>query len=218
MTSSPQPARSQLVTGIVILWLAIVSVGCSPQITPPTHTQGPPTKAKTSEHSETNLESLLHLIRQRLNIMPGVAQAKWNRKLPITDAKRESALLDRMAADGAVLGMSEDVVRRFFQAQISAAKLVQEQLIEEWKTHEQPLFSKAPDLEREVRPQIDELNQKLLAALAKCRVKRVEERWKDKLDQAKSAIFPSTEWSQEVVDKALLPLYEISDQESAGKQ
>lgn len=218
MTSFPQQALAQLVTGAVILWLAIVSAGCSPAITPPTHTPRPPTQAKTSEHSETNLESLLRLIRQRLEIMPGVAQAKWNRKLPITDARRESALLDKMAAEGATLGLPEDVVRQFFQAQISAAKLVQEQLIQDWDARKQPSFAKALDLERDVRPQIDRLNQELLAALAKCQIEKSDEGWKNKLDQAKSAIFPDTEWSQGVVDKALLPLYEIAGQQSAGKK
>lgn len=143
--------------------------------------------------------------------MPGVAQAKWNRKLPITDARREATLLDDIQAKGVAAGLPADLVRQFFQAQITAAKLVQEQLFADWQARQQPPFSQAPDLEREVRPQIDELNRKLLAALSKCRIEWSDRVWQEMLDRARAAIFHPAEWSPEVVAAALQPLREVSE-------
>ncbi len=207
---------------LAILWLAVVLAGCSPTAQPPAQTPtkitSPPpltapahlkessNSAESKVASDNDLTDLLRLIRQRLDLMPGVAQAKWNRQLPITDAQREAALLARVASEGATLGLPESDVRKFFQAQITAAKLIQEQLFKEWKSHRQQPFADAPDLERDVRPKIDELNRQLLTKLAKCWTARSRADWKEKLDSAKAAVFHSSNGSNEVMDAALRPL------------
>lgn len=160
---------------------------------------------------QKRLTELVSLIRQRLEVMPGVAQAKWNRKLQITDAKREAALLDDIQAKGVAAGLPADLVREFFQAQITAAKLVQEQRFADWQARQLPPFPQAPDLEQEVRPQIDELNRKLLAALGKCRIEQTDRDWPEMLDQTRAAIFQSSSLSRDVVDAALRPLREVSE-------
>lgn len=213
---------TQFACSRTILWLAIVMAGCtpttkppsarpeninsSPALTAPAHRNDSSASVEPTVPSENKLTDLLRLILQRLDIMPGVAQAKWSRQLPITDAKREAALLTKLSSEGVAFGLPESDVREFFQSQITAAKLVQEQLFKEWKARQQQPFPDAPDLEREVRPKIDDLNRQLLAALATCWSERSHEGWQKKLDQAKSAVFDSTKWSVEVVDEALRPL------------
>src|SRR5262245_26000104 len=60
-------------------------------------------------------DRLLDLIGQRLALMPQVAQAKWTAGLPIEDAKREEAILTRLAAEGVKQGLDADFTRRFFR-------------------------------------------------------------------------------------------------------
>src|SRR5262249_2396934 len=60
-------------------------------------------------------DRLLDLMARRLALMPQVAQAKWNAGKPIEDAKREEAILSRLAAEGAKHGLDADFTRRFFR-------------------------------------------------------------------------------------------------------
>src|SRR3954463_5097298 len=77
--------------------LILLAGGCSPPADSPS---SPPQRAPSEDQSDAHHTELMGLIRQRLELMPGVAQAKWNRELPITDPKREAALLTRLTADG----------------------------------------------------------------------------------------------------------------------
>ena len=153
-------------------------------------------------------EPLLRLIRSRLDVMPAVARAKWNRKLPVADPQRESALLTKLTADAAGLGLPEDLVRRFFTAQIESAKLVQQQLFDEWTARQQPPFEDAPSLEKEIRPQIDKLNQQLLSALADWSKAQSKRDGLHDLPPGEVELVRSSQWSKKVVDTALQPLRE----------
>lgn len=140
--------------------------------------------------------------------MPGVAQAKWNRRLPITDAKREKALLEKMVAEGVAAGLPAGFVSTFFEAQMTAAKLVQEQAFAEWTAQQHPPFSEAPDLERDIRPRIDDLNRQMIAALKKCWAQHGDKSWSSALDRARSAAFPARGPANEIVNAAIQPLLE----------
>lgn len=199
--------------------VAIVLTGCSPAAEPaksvapqkvaPATLQGTESAIPSIADPPHHFTELLRLIRQRLDLMPGVAQAKWNRKLPITDEKREAALLADLQSKGVALGLPADFVREFFEAQISAAKQVQEELFAEWTARQQSQFPNAPDLQNEVRPRIDDLNQKLLTALHKCWAERSDGGWNDRLNQAIGSIFREAAWSSEVTDTALQPVRDI---------
>lgn len=206
------PARTRYRDFGALVSLALLITGCAPATDAPAHTSAgqPPARTETtitaSQRLATDVDRLLDLIRQRLDVMPGVARAKWNRKLAITDPKREAALLTKLTAEGTALDLPEAFVRQFFQAQITASKLVQEQLFEDWKSQGQATFAEAPDLERDVRPQIDALNRQLLETLAKCQPERSKPNWTARLEQARRATFESTAWSDKVIQAALLPL------------
>lgn len=180
--------------------------GCSPPAPPAaTATNAPPVTGTTVAARLTAVSSL---IARRLDLMPGVAQAKWNRKLPITDEKREQALLTRLAAEGEALDLPAAFVSEFFQAQVTAAKLIQERAFEEWKSQQQPPFANSPDLEKDVRPQIDEINQLLLKELADVWKERTSPDWTTAVDQANRAAFQSAKsrWPDDVVAAATKPL------------
>lgn len=195
--------------GTLAILVVVASVGfngCSPPAQPAANTTNEASGSGTKVAAR--LTAVSALIARRLDLMPGVAQAKWNRKLPITDEKREQALLSRLAAEGEGLGLPAAFVSEFFQAQITAAKLIQEKAFEEWKHQQQPPFAAPPDLEKDVRPQIDEINQLLLQELARVWKDRSSPDWTAAVDQAARTTFQSatSRWPDDVITVATKPL------------
>lgn len=191
--------------------LVIGPGGCSQPVAPARPASLVTEVAPTSA-AQTHLKAVCELIARRLELMPGVSQAKWNRKLPITDEQREQALLTRLTAEGVARQLPAELVTDFFQAQITAAKHVQQQAFQEWTTQQHPPFANPPDLERDVRPKIDEINRQLLAALARCWTERSAADWNAAVDHASRAAFQSTSWGDDVITAALQPLYDMPAQ------
>lgn len=140
--------------------------------------------------------------------MPGVAQAKWNRKLPIIDADREAKSLAKLVAEGTAAGIGEDVVREFFQAQFTASKLIQQQLFAQWQREQQPPFSAAPDLDQTIRPQIDKINQQLLTGLRTLSDK--QSMTSEEFQRTRDHVFGMTSWTKDVIEAALQPLQRLA--------
>lgn len=108
------------------------------------------------------------LLVERLAWMNQVARYKQARGLPVEDAPREAALLDAMAREAGDAGLPPADVRAFFAGQIEAAKLAQHAWLQAHAGQpagETPL----PDLASEVRPALDALGRRLIAALAQAR-------------------------------------------------
>jgi chorismate mutase len=112
-----------------------------------------------------DLDRFLRLMRQRLALMHDVARWKWNAGRPITDAERERELLQSVVERGRGKGLDPELVRRFFAAQLEAARLVQQADFERWKANKQGPFADATSL-AVLRQRIDRLNHELIDALA----------------------------------------------------
>ncbi len=111
------------------------------------------------------LDQLAELIQQRLALMPDVARFKWNHKKPVTDPEREQQLLNSLVTKATEHGVSEALARRFFAAQMAAARNVQERLTNEWQQANAGSFENIPDLDKDLRPKITELSESMLAPL-----------------------------------------------------
>lgn len=113
-------------------------------------------------------DDLPSLLAERLAWMDEVARYKQARGLPVEDAPREAALLDAMAREGSAAGLRPAEVRAFFAGQIDAAKQAQLAWL---RTQAEPSRHDArlPDLAGEVRPALDALGRRLIAALAEAR-------------------------------------------------
>jgi chorismate mutase len=148
--------------------------------------------------------------------MEGVAQSKWVRKSPITDAKREATLLDGLQARGTERGLPTDFVRGFFEAQITASKLIQQHYFDDWSARPEAPTFQPPDLEKEVRPKIDKLNEQLLEGLAQYWAERSGDGLKADLDRIANEVFNVPQWSAQkwqtdAVNTALQPLRGFKD-------
>ena len=111
------------------------------------------------------LKQLLIQIDQRLAVAPLVAKAKWNSGAPIDDPTREKLILDAVSTQAKEAGVNVQFAREFFQAQFDAGKLIQKNLLEQWRLAGQPHFTDAPDLGRDVRPVLDQLSPQIMATL-----------------------------------------------------
>ena len=120
---------------------------------------------KAQQSSE--FDPLLLLSAERLTIAADVAKAKWNSKAPILDEQREAAVTQTFVANAIILNVNPELAKRYILAQIAASKTVQFELFEQWAKQQQPPFSQAPDLTKDIRPRLDQLTPQILSALAK---------------------------------------------------
>ncbi|MEV4347219.1 gamma subclass chorismate mutase AroQ [Actinoplanes sp. NPDC049596] len=111
-------------------------------------------------------ESLLTaLAAQRLALGDKVAAAKYGSTAPINDEAREEQLLADVVARSREIGLDPVLSRRFFRAQIEANKVLQRRLHDLWMAHPELQPRHRPDLESEVRPQLDALTKEMLQRL-----------------------------------------------------
>jgi chorismate mutase len=117
---------------------------------------------KNMQKARTNLSGL---IEERLVLVSEVAKSKWNSGSPIEDSVREHEVLAEVGRQAEQAGLPSAWVQHFFRLQIEAAKVVEYQLISEWKKSGRKAFDDAPDLASQSRPQLDGLSTALIAAL-----------------------------------------------------
>jgi chorismate mutase len=111
------------------------------------------------------LHALVELAAQRIMTADTVAAAKWGTDKPIDDPVREKAVLDDALAQAAKLNVNQIIVRRIFEGQISASKVVQRALYARWKASPALRPTRRPDLTTQVRPVLDRIDGQLLTAI-----------------------------------------------------
>ena len=111
---------------------------------------------------------LASLAERRLALSPDIAWYKHSKDVPVYDPVRETAVLRTVMAAGQQQGLNPDTVRRFFAAEMEASRRIQWAWIEAWRKNLVPPPQRpAPDLGAYIRPQIDDINQRQIRALAR---------------------------------------------------
>jgi chorismate mutase len=111
---------------------------------------------------------LASLAAERLSLAPDIAWYKHSRNEPVYDPARETAVLQTVMAAGKQQGLNPDTVRRFFANEMEASRRIQWAWIDAWrKNRAVPPARPAHDLGAYVRPQIDDINQRQIRALAR---------------------------------------------------
>ena len=116
---------------------------------------------------------LFELISQRLNYMKDVAAYKWVNGLPIEDLQREDVVLRGAVLAGLQRGITTESSRVFFQAQIAAAKEIQNYWFQAWEAGNEPP-SAPPDLNNVVRPALLRLGNRIVEVLGPVSASRWE--------------------------------------------
>ncbi|WP_329340432.1 chorismate mutase [Streptomyces sp. NBC_01352] len=153
----PQRLRSVLVA--VCATAAVSLTGAAPAAAAP----APAPLRATAVAS--GLAPLTDLFAERLLLADKVAAAKYGTDKPIDDPAREQQVLDDVAARAVGLGLDPDAVTAVFRDQIEANKLVQRGLYARWDAHPELRPTERPDLVQEVRPALDLITTRVLAAL-----------------------------------------------------
>jgi len=115
---------------------------------PVTHAAAP----AAIEHSPLEDLSLQQLLVARLELMRSVAAWKWLNALPIEDLEREQLVIQEAVLEGLSYRLEKNAVERFYRAQITAAKAIQQYWFETWRKGNAPLT--APNLQSDIRPQL----------------------------------------------------------------
>jgi chorismate mutase len=111
------------------------------------------------------LEPLVETSAQRLLIAKQVALAKWDSGAPVEDTSREEQVIVAAIKAAEGRGLDPSSVASFFRAQIEANKLVQYSLLSDWRRVGKVPEHTPVDLAKTIRPELDELQTKLIAEL-----------------------------------------------------
>ncbi|MCW5299253.1 gamma subclass chorismate mutase AroQ [Herbaspirillum lusitanum] len=156
MNSLRYAARLSVLLQAFVLMLLLA--GCQSMSTTP------------NDAARQKIDGLLTLIDQRLDVAVKVAQTKWNSGAPINDPARERQILDDLTASLKTADTQEkSFMRRFFQAQFDAGKIIQAALHAQWRQEAHARFASPPDLARDIRPELDRLTPLLIDALGQVR-------------------------------------------------
>ncbi|SDV07110.1 chorismate mutase [Pseudomonas mucidolens] len=112
------------------------------------------------------LEPLLKSIAERLAIADQVALSKWDSHKPVEDKKREQEVIANVTAQASSYKLDPAAAEQFFSAQIEANKLVQYTHLSDWQLQGKAPDDPRPDLVKQIRPQLDLLQKRLLQQLA----------------------------------------------------
>ena len=110
-----------------------------------------------------NADVLGKAIHDRLSLMRAVGAYKWHNKLPIENLAREKVVIQSATLAGLAHGITTQSSKQFFQAQIEAAKDIQQCWFNRWQAGATP--PPPIDLNETLRPELIALGNRITAAL-----------------------------------------------------
>ena len=119
----------------------------------------------SAQNTVEQLQPLMQTTAHRLMIGEQVALAKWDSGKAVEDASREEQVIRDAVEDGVAKGLDEASVSNFFNAQIEANKFVQYALLADWHRAGKAPEHAPVDLVKNIRPQLDEVQESLIAEL-----------------------------------------------------
>lgn len=111
-----------------------------------------------------DIDRIVELSIERRSLMREVAAWKWVHERPIEDQEREHELLERMRAQGRVLGIEPDALVELFELQVRWARRDQKRAFAQWRKETASVVAKR-DLATELRPELDRIGVELLQAI-----------------------------------------------------
>jgi chorismate mutase len=127
----------------------------------------------TAQPAVNQLQPLVETSARRLNLAREVAFAKWENGTAVEDPPREEHVIASAVSEGKAEGLDPAVVSRFFRAQIEANKVVQSSLLSTWHRAGKAPDHQTKDLTTTIRPQLDEIQKRLIEELVSTKPVRV---------------------------------------------
>lgn len=129
-------------------------------------------------------EPLVELSGQRLALAGQVALAKWDSHAAVEDAPREASVIASAVKLGQSKGLNREFVAGFFRSQIEANKTVQRSLLAGWHKIGHAPAHNPIDLNRVIRPRLDELQSQMIDELVATSASRASPSCPDELAKA----------------------------------
>lgn len=123
-------------------------------------------QANTPPPAPAALQPLLATMNERLYISELVALTKWDSGKPIQDSARETQVIANAKKEARQRKLDPDDVADLIAAQIEASKLVQYGRIAQWQAAHRAPDTPRPDLDKQIRPKLDKLQNVLLQQYA----------------------------------------------------
>ncbi|MFC0397632.1 chorismate mutase [Paraburkholderia rhizosphaerae] len=117
---------------------------------------------------------LLDMTVARLHIARQVALSKWDSHKPVEDLPREAEVIKAAAEEARSRGVPPQLATHFFADQIEANKLVQYGLLAQWRRDGRAPDDKRVDLKKDIRPELDRLQQGFIKSLADTKTLRAQ--------------------------------------------
>lgn len=128
---------------------------------------------------------LVDAFATRLMLADDVALAKWRRKKPVSDPTQEQVVLARVSTKGAQQGLELGETLELMGDQIEANRLVQYELMRQWRhALREPSPNREVDLVKNVRPQLEKLEDDMVSRLVQTRLARRQPQCENELDHA----------------------------------
>lgn len=112
------------------------------------------------------LKPLVQTLNERLNIGDLVALTKWDSGKPIQDSPREAQVIANAQTLATERQLDPQGIAQLLAAQMEANKLVQYGLLAKWQAAGAAPDTPRPDLGKQIRPRLDELQTRLLQQYA----------------------------------------------------
>ncbi|MBM3110943.1 chorismate mutase [Pseudomonas sp. P66] len=116
--------------------------------------------------ADTPLSRLLDSVEQRLDVSEQVALSKWDSRQPVQAPERERQVINQAQSQATRFGIDAQRAGLFFSDQIEANKLLQYHALSRWHAAGSAPQTQRIDLAKQLRPQLDRLQEVLLEELA----------------------------------------------------
>jgi len=111
------------------------------------------------------IDGVLNAMQELFATMQNVAKWKWNHKSSIENMEKERILLEKCSQKGIHAGLSSEMVKDVFQAQLEAMKMIQINYFEHWKKDGIDRFADILDYKTKLKPQIEKNYEHFLVQL-----------------------------------------------------
>jgi len=149
-------------------------------------------------------QPLVETSAQRLQIAKKVALAKWDSGAAVEDAPREAQVVQKAVKDGEAKGLDSAQVEAFFRAQIEANKVIQYSLLADWQRAGKAPAHPPVDLVKEIRPQLDEIEEQLITELAESATARASKTCHADIAKAVGEYITAHKWKPDSRDAVAL--------------
>lgn len=156
------------------------------------------------------VDRLLAAVAARLELAARLAEERWNARLDNDEPIRERESIDAAVAHSFTHSLAPEVVRDVFQAQLDAARMVQEALRTRWNAERKTPSAAAGSTGAAIWRELDRTAPQLLDALARAYPVLRREGGRELLEQRARTAFVALPGGTRAATAAVAPMWQLA--------